>query len=69
MIIINYKHTFEKTFKTKRKKYSPLIILIIFVISETIFEYIIFIFREMRDVLRRILLLSSVQTNIINGLK
>jgi hypothetical protein len=60
MIIINYKYIFEKTFKIRRKRYLFLIILIIFVNSETIFEYIIFIYQEMGDVLRRILLSSSV---------
>jgi hypothetical protein len=69
IIIINYGHIFEKTFKIKRKKHSLLIILIISAIFETTFEYIIFIFQEIEDALRKILLLSLIQTNIINGLK
>jgi hypothetical protein len=69
MIIISYEHIFEKIFKIRRKKYSLLIILTIFAIFETTFEYIIFIFQKIEDVLRKILLSSLTQTNIMNGLK
>jgi hypothetical protein len=68
-MIISYKHISEKTFKTRRKRYSLLIILTIFVIFEIIFEHIMFMSQKMGDALRRILLSSLVQTNIINGLK
>jgi hypothetical protein len=60
MIIISYRHTFEKTFKIKRKRYSLLAILTISAISETIFEYIVFIYQKIENVLRKILLSSSI---------
>jgi hypothetical protein len=44
MIIISYEYISEKIFKTGRKRYSPLIILTMFVISEITFEYMVFIF-------------------------
>jgi hypothetical protein len=69
MIIISYRHISEKTFKTERKRHSLLIILTISAISETIFEHMISMFQEMGNVLLKILLSSSAQTNIMNGLK
>jgi hexokinase len=66
MIITSYGHIFEKTFKTGRKRYSLLVILTMSAIFETIFEHMVSMFQEMGDVLRRILLSSLVQTNIMN---
>jgi hypothetical protein len=68
-MITSYGHISEKTFKTGRKRHSLLVILTISAIFETIFEHMIFMFQKIGDVLRRILLLSLAQTNIMNGLK